>query len=129
MLVWHCHAGTAPHPDVDLSYPSAWRDRGVDVISMNVGFDAMGSECCAATATSYRQQVLERSDVAMLAGTIAVLRNTRSRRHSEKIASRHSVCPYFVSVGDGAEDLGQLGMGMVADDLRTSEVSRPPSKC
>lgn len=70
-LIWDCHAGTAPHPDVDLACLSAWRKGGVNFISLNIGFDAMGWESCVATAVSYRKQVLERPDITVLAGSIA----------------------------------------------------------
>ena len=69
-LIWDCHAGTAPHPDVDLSCLSAWQDSGVDFISMNIGFDAMGWENCLATAVSYRDQVLALPEIAVLARTL-----------------------------------------------------------
>lgn len=73
-LVWDCHAGTAPHPGVDLSILSSWRDNGIDFISMNIGFDAMAWESCVATAVSYRRQVLEHSETAVLAKTLADVR-------------------------------------------------------
>lgn len=73
-LVWDCHAGTAPHPDVDLGILSSWRNNGVDFISMNIGFDAMDWEACVATAVSYRRQVLEHPETAVLAKTVADVR-------------------------------------------------------
>jgi len=82
-LIWDCHAGTAPHPDVDLSCVAAWRDAGVDFISMNIGFDAMDWKSCLATATSYRKQVLALADIAVLAETVD---DVLSAKASGKIA-------------------------------------------
>lgn len=82
-LVWDCHAGTAPHPDVDLGILSSWRDNGVNFISMNVGFDAMDWESCVATAESYRRQVLENAEIAVLARTVD---DVRAAQASGRIA-------------------------------------------
>ena len=82
-LVWDCHAGSAPHPDVDLSCVDAWRKAGVDFISMNIGFDAMDWKVSLATAISYNEQVLALPDIAVLART---LDDVRAAKASGRIA-------------------------------------------
>jgi membrane dipeptidase len=83
-LIWDCHAGIAPHPDVALSSClSGWRACGVDFISLNIGFDTMGWHDCVATARSYARQLEEMPDTAVLART---LEDVRAAQASGKIA-------------------------------------------
>jgi len=41
-LVWDNHAGFGPEPSADLEILEAWRDAGVDYLSVNVGYDVIG---------------------------------------------------------------------------------------
>lgn len=68
-LVWDCHAGTAPDPEVDLACLDTWRASGVNFISINIGFDAMDWRDCLATAISYQRQIRALSDLAILVET------------------------------------------------------------
>ena len=70
-LVWDAHAGVFPDPKVDLSLLAAWRDSGVDYLSINVGFDVMDWQATLATLAAYRRYVLAQGDRLILAGTLA----------------------------------------------------------
>lgn len=83
-LVWDAHAGVFPSPETDLSGVAAWREAGVDFVSLNVGFDVMGWADTIATLSRYRAtlgampqtvslvRTLADVDAARAAGTLAV---------------------------------------------------------
>jgi len=68
--VWDAHAGVFPDPQVDLTLLNEWRDRGVDYLSLNVGFDVMDWQQTLRTLAAYRRWVLAHGDRFLLAGTV-----------------------------------------------------------
>ena len=77
-LVWDAHAGVFPDPSVDLSLLGDWRDKGVDYLSINVGFDVMDWQQTLATLAAYRRWVLGREDRFVLAGCLADIDRART---------------------------------------------------
>ena len=69
-LVWDAHAGIFPSPQVDLEILDVWRQKGVDYLSINVGFDVMGWTDTLATLAAYRRWVLAHADRFVLAGRL-----------------------------------------------------------
>ncbi len=72
-LVWDAHAGVFPSPQVDLGLLQEWSDRGVDYVSVNVGFDVMDWQDTLATLAAYRRWVLAHADRFALVGSLAEL--------------------------------------------------------
>ena len=69
-LVWDAHAGVFPNPKVDLALLDAWRETGVDYLSINVGFDVLDWQQTLTTLAAYRRYVLAHGDRLLLAGTV-----------------------------------------------------------
>ncbi|MCC2113862.1 MAG: membrane dipeptidase, partial [Hyphomicrobiales bacterium] len=66
-LVWDAHAGIFPDPELDFTQLSAWRDAGVDYVSLNVGFDVMDWQATLQTLAAYRYRLREFEDVVVIA--------------------------------------------------------------
>jgi len=82
-LVWDAHAGIFPSPDTDLSCVPAWRDSGVDFVSLNIGFDVMNWADAVATLSAHRRKL------AAMRDTVSVIRNTadiQAARDSGRLA-------------------------------------------
>ena len=80
-LVWDAHAGVFPDPKIDLNLLHDWRDKGVDYLSLNVGFDVMDWQQTLGTLAAYRHWVLAHGEHFILAGTMAdVLRAGREAK-------------------------------------------------
>lgn len=69
-LVWDAHAGIFPDPEFDFGKLSAWRDSGVDYVSLNVGFDVMDWQATFRTLAAYRHRLREFGDL------VATVENT-----------------------------------------------------
>lgn len=69
-FIWDAHAGVFPDPAIDLSLLNDWRDRGVDYLSINVGFDVMDSQQTLKTLAAYRHWLLVQEQHYVLVGTM-----------------------------------------------------------
>lgn len=69
-FVWDAHAGVFPDPAIDLTLLNSWRDRNVDYVSINVGFDVMDWQQTLKTLAAYRHWLLAQTDHFVLAGTL-----------------------------------------------------------
>ncbi len=68
-LVWDSHAGIFPKPETDLTGLHAWRQSGVDYVSINVGFDVIDWQTTLRTLTAYRTRLRALRD------TVSVVRS------------------------------------------------------
>jgi len=80
-MVWDAHAGVFPDPSVDLGLLNDWREKGVDYLSINVGFDVMDWQQTLATLAAYRRWVLLHDDRFVLAGNVSDI--CRARREGK----------------------------------------------
>ncbi len=69
-FIWDAHAGVFPDPAIDLSLLNDWRERGVDYLSINVGFDVMSPQQTLKTLAAYRHWLLAQEHHYVLAGTM-----------------------------------------------------------
>jgi len=77
-LLWDAHAGIFPDPEVKLNLLEAWRETGVNYVSINVGFDVVDWQRTLATVAAYRRWLLtndERYTLVANVDDIAVAKN------------------------------------------------------
>ncbi len=78
-FVWDAHAGVFPDPAIDLSLLESWRGRGVDYLSINVGFDVMDWQQTLKTLAAYRQWLLTQAGDFVLVGTLEDIEHARQK--------------------------------------------------
>ena len=111
-LVWDAHSGFEAWPDTDLTQLSAWRDAGVDFVSVNVGYDLQTMADTVKALAAFRR-FLASSEEFELVGTVAEL-------HAARAQGRTSVAFDLegVNVMNGSLDLlrlyHELGVRQVA---------------
>ena len=69
-FVWDAHAGVFPDSAIDLKLLNSWRDKGVNYLSINVGFDVMDWQKTLKTLAAYRRWLLAREQCFVLVSTI-----------------------------------------------------------
>jgi membrane dipeptidase len=69
-FVWDAHAGVFPDPAIDLTLLKSWRGRGVDYLSINVGFDVMDWQQTLKTLAAYRHWLLTQAGDFVLVDTL-----------------------------------------------------------
>lgn len=80
-LVWDSHAGIFPDPMADLDAVDAWRDAGVDYVSLNVGFDVLDWTVTMQTLVAYRHRLRAMADrVRVVQGADDILAARREGR-------------------------------------------------
>lgn len=76
-LVWDSHAGIFPGPETDLAGLRAWRDAGVDYVSINVGFDVIDWQVTLRTLAAYRARLRELNETVSVVGSVAEILGAR----------------------------------------------------
>jgi len=69
-FVWDAHSGVFPDASIDLNLLGSWRDRGVDYLSINVGFDVMDWQQTMKTLAAYRHWLLAQTHKFVLVGSL-----------------------------------------------------------
>ncbi|MFV1988875.1 MAG: dipeptidase [Gemmatimonadota bacterium] len=84
-IVWDNHACMPLDPDDTTFLPQLqrYRDSGVDVVSLNVGFDALGAELAPQMLATMRSWLAERADAYALATSVASI---EAAGHEGKLA-------------------------------------------
>ena len=82
-LFWDSHAGIFPAPNADLNGLLAWRDAGVDYVSINVGFDVIDWQTTFRTLVSYRHRLTE---LAKYISVISSVEDILTAKREKKLA-------------------------------------------
>ncbi len=79
LLVWDNHACMPLRPDDTSFLPQLqrYRDSGVDVVSLNVGFDALGAEVAPQMLATMRSWLAEHADEYSIATSVAAIEAAR----------------------------------------------------
>lgn len=77
-LVWDTHAGFMSDPSAELENLRAWRDAGVDYLSINVGFDVLPWQNAIKTLAAFRRWILDHGSEYVLAETPQDVRRAKA---------------------------------------------------
>ena len=79
LLVWDCHAGFSPFPDLDLSFLERWLRAGVSYLCVNVGYDVVmrWDETLRCTA-HFRRWIETHPDKFLMADRIEDVRRAKA---------------------------------------------------
>ena len=106
-LFWDSHAGIFPAPNADLNGLLAWRDAGVDYVSINVGFDVIDWQTTFRTLVAYRHRLTE---LAKYVSVISSVEDILTAKREKKLAVSFDI--------EGAKALdGDLAMVSALHDL------------